>query len=295
MGEIPKTTRDRLLVDAGHRCTICAAPCYEIHHIIEQKDGGGHDDENLIVLCPNCHQQRVHRNKELSPSQLRAYKQGLRDRNEIERRLCLNVEAIVAKIETKDADEAARELAIVASDAVAAVSPDRSPRVHRTVVEATQWLAEREIMRGGARKALEAKWEIERARRVRLVNPPVAIESVDPDSTKKAPDFERACYLTFRFNRGTGYIWQETFEREYKASFYMMKRKMEVCDRHVTLVVGETDNLQDHADFLKQVVQRTNAAVTVRVNKDVDREKAEALARFDSIQTVKCRARTIRL
>ena len=32
----------------------------EIHHIIRQAKDGGDDPDNLIVLCPNCHQRRYH-------------------------------------------------------------------------------------------------------------------------------------------------------------------------------------------------------------------------------------------
>ena len=73
---ILKAARDKLLVDARHRCTICAEKCFEIHHIIEQAEGGTDDIENLIVLCPNCHQHRYHRSGEFTRDQLRLYKKS---------------------------------------------------------------------------------------------------------------------------------------------------------------------------------------------------------------------------
>lgn len=77
---IPTKVRDNLLVEARHRCTICSEKCFELHHIIEQAEGGTDGPENLIVLCPNCHQQRYHRSGEFTRDQLRLYKLKLRER-----------------------------------------------------------------------------------------------------------------------------------------------------------------------------------------------------------------------
>lgn len=88
---ILKRVREELLVEARHRCTICAAMCFQVHHIIEKSVGGSDDADNLIVLCPNCHLHRVHRNNEITVSQLRLYKQRLGEGNEVERRLLLHI------------------------------------------------------------------------------------------------------------------------------------------------------------------------------------------------------------
>ena len=68
------TALERLLFElAGHRCTICAAPWMEIHHIDELSEGGKTEFENLIVLCPNCH-TRVHREQIPTKIELKNYK-----------------------------------------------------------------------------------------------------------------------------------------------------------------------------------------------------------------------------
>ncbi len=71
---ISQKTRDKLLVEAQHRCTVCYEKCFEVHHIVEQADGGSDDETNLIVMCPNCHQHRYHRNGEFTRPQLLEYK-----------------------------------------------------------------------------------------------------------------------------------------------------------------------------------------------------------------------------
>jgi 5-methylcytosine-specific restriction endonuclease McrA len=68
---IPKAVRDVLLVEARHRCTVCSEKCFEIHHIMEVSEGGTDEPDNLIVLCPNCHQHRYHRSGEFTRDQLR--------------------------------------------------------------------------------------------------------------------------------------------------------------------------------------------------------------------------------
>jgi 5-methylcytosine-specific restriction protein A len=40
----------------GHRCTRCAAPAAEVHHLQSRADGGGNELANLTSLCTPCHQ-----------------------------------------------------------------------------------------------------------------------------------------------------------------------------------------------------------------------------------------------
>lgn len=95
---VTKTNRDRLLVEAHHRCTICLETCFEVHHIVEKADGGSDDPENLIVLCPNCHQHRIHRSREITRDQLYLYKQRLSVRTQMLKRLLLNVADVRARV-----------------------------------------------------------------------------------------------------------------------------------------------------------------------------------------------------
>ena len=124
---IPKAVRDQMLVEARHRCTICAEKCFELHHIVEQAEGGGDEAENLIVLCPNCHQHRYHRSREFTRDQLRLYKQQLKEQNEIEKRLLLNLDELRTRIGVDGAEALERELRTELSEAASQVSKDRSP------------------------------------------------------------------------------------------------------------------------------------------------------------------------
>src|SRR5450432_1302825 len=44
------------------QCAWCGENLYDRHHIFPFGEGGLHTEENLILLCPNCHRQ-VHDNK----------------------------------------------------------------------------------------------------------------------------------------------------------------------------------------------------------------------------------------
>ncbi len=56
---IPASLRRRVLVEAGHRCSIhtCRHPDVDIHHIVPWDQCHSHDYDNLIALCPNCHRR----------------------------------------------------------------------------------------------------------------------------------------------------------------------------------------------------------------------------------------------
>jgi hypothetical protein len=58
---IPTATLDKLLDDSWRTCCICKMRGQPIvvHHIQEWKDGGSHEESNLVVLCLN-HHSEVH-------------------------------------------------------------------------------------------------------------------------------------------------------------------------------------------------------------------------------------------
>lgn len=75
---IPAELRRRILVEAGHRCSIptCRYIEVEVHHIVPWAKCNCHEYENLIALCPNCH-RRADRG-EIDRKSLFLYKVNLR-------------------------------------------------------------------------------------------------------------------------------------------------------------------------------------------------------------------------
>ncbi len=58
MSSIPEKTVSVVLVKCARHCCICRrfSPLQiQVHHIIEQCDGGTHDEDNLIPICISCH------------------------------------------------------------------------------------------------------------------------------------------------------------------------------------------------------------------------------------------------
>lgn len=55
---IPSKTKKLIFQEAESHCPFCGqsdVDVLEIHHIIEQAEGGSHEPENLILVCSNCH------------------------------------------------------------------------------------------------------------------------------------------------------------------------------------------------------------------------------------------------
>ena len=295
---IAKAVRDRLLVEARHRCTICAEKCFEIHHIIEQAEGGTDDSENLIVLCPNCHQHRYHRSGEFTRDQLYLYKKGLRESNEIEKRVLQNLEEIRQALATSTPEDAERKLKVELQEAATLVSPDRAPGIHASVQQTSEWLAERDLIRGGARRAIEIEWEV-RKEQEKSKYPALKIARVDDSAFQKAPDFPAAYYLVFFLDKVPHHDWVEVFMAEWEMSFYNMKRKTHIERDRIIMVVADSDNLQGHADHAKRLVEATNNRIHTFVFQQIDQmceqQKREALRQFDAIQSMKARTKDIRL
>ena len=59
---IPKPVSDAVKEKHFFQCAWCCENLTERHHIKEYSVGGKHTEENLILLCPNCHTD-VHKNK----------------------------------------------------------------------------------------------------------------------------------------------------------------------------------------------------------------------------------------
>lgn len=63
--QLSTRTVAKILKRANKKCSLCGwneSTC-DIHHIIEKKDGGSDDMENLICVCPNCHRIIHNENK----------------------------------------------------------------------------------------------------------------------------------------------------------------------------------------------------------------------------------------
>jgi len=74
---IPDPLRSKLLVDAMHRCCLCPEhhDITHVHHVVPINEGGPDTEENLMVVCPTCH-DKIHRIRgRYTTEQLRMYKE----------------------------------------------------------------------------------------------------------------------------------------------------------------------------------------------------------------------------
>ncbi len=54
---IPKKTDDIIRGASGFRCAWCGKYLTERHHIKPLYLGGDHSEDNLVLLCPDCHSE----------------------------------------------------------------------------------------------------------------------------------------------------------------------------------------------------------------------------------------------
>ena len=79
----PSKVRREALVRSDRSCCVCkhmAGRDAEVHHIVQEADGGSNTLENAIVLCSRCHGEAGHynprhpRGSKYSPSELREHR-----------------------------------------------------------------------------------------------------------------------------------------------------------------------------------------------------------------------------
>ncbi|HUT01588.1 MAG TPA: HNH endonuclease signature motif containing protein, partial [Phycisphaerae bacterium] len=75
--KVPRALRDRLLVDAMHRCCLCPEhpDVTDLHHVVPISEGGPDTEENLMVICPTCHAKITRLRSRYTVEQLRMYKE----------------------------------------------------------------------------------------------------------------------------------------------------------------------------------------------------------------------------
>ena len=293
---ISKTVRDKILVEARHRCTICSEKCFEIHHIIEQAEDGTDEEENLIVLCPNCHQQRYHRSKEFTRDQLKLYKAKLKESNEIEKRLLLNIEEIKSHIGELTTAELSNQLHNELNEAAKLIDPTRSPKIQQTILETAKELAEKNELSGGARRAIEIQFEIQRQQKKDQF-PLIKILKINEDAYAKSNEFPAAYKFELILDQNPNYDWIEIFNYMYKKSIYTMKRETKIIDNRIQMIVADSDNLQNHVDFAKRLINDTNNFIQTQGFQEIDRQintaKNQALREYDTINSLKDRTKNL--
>lgn len=69
---IPEKIKRKVRKEAAFGCVVCGVPVIEYHHIVLWSKENKHEVENLVALCPSCH-QKVHNNL-ISSEQLKSFK-----------------------------------------------------------------------------------------------------------------------------------------------------------------------------------------------------------------------------
>lgn len=69
---IPRTVRDKVLVDAMHRCCLCPEhqEVVDLHHVVPIGEDGPNTADNLMAVCPTCHAKIYRIRNRYTPEQL---------------------------------------------------------------------------------------------------------------------------------------------------------------------------------------------------------------------------------
>lgn len=139
---IPDNVAAKILVKSARHCCICRrfSPLQiQIHHIVEQADGGTNDEDNLIPICILCHSSvhtKMHMTKGFSRAELKGHREAVYDMVEkgklpVQPQITGGeMHALSAVIiETLKAEGKSKELSERATEILLAVACEESPAV----------------------------------------------------------------------------------------------------------------------------------------------------------------------
>ncbi len=229
---------------------------------------------------------------------MKLYKEKLREKNEIEKRLLQNLEDIKSQIGTVSNNELLNKMNQELVEATQLISGEDSPSIYLGITGTVNWLAENTLLIEGARKAIEVEWDTKRHQELAKF-PIISLEKIDTDSWAKADQFERAYKLVFILNTTPHSLWRDAFLDHHLHSLYSGKRETYFQGNKLVMIVADSDNLQEHAKYAKQLVDEANKIFTDRVIpaivRDFEQQKRKALEEFDTLQNLKAKTKNIKL
>jgi hypothetical protein len=132
---------------------------------------------------------------------------------------------------------------------------------------------------------------VEYARRVRLVKP-IDVEKI---TITKDTYFANAYIIDLPLDAVPDHVWQDIFEREWRASRHLWDRKLFVLGDRLRLVTP-MDGLEEKLNWVKQVIERTNTLVDEydreaqahlsQMEEQKDKEVLEDKARIEMIRSM---------
>ncbi|MBS7616055.1 hypothetical protein KEJ45_02505 [Candidatus Bathyarchaeota archaeon] len=131
----------------------------------------------------------------------------------------------------------------------------------------------------------------EKAKKVNLLKP----FDANKISIEKDDYFHGAYVIDLPLDTTPDHIWQDIFDREWKASRHLWDRKLFVIGDKVRLITA-AENFKEKLDWVEQVIEQTNKAVeeynrSLEAAKEIERkiswEERAAIERMREILTRK--------
>ena len=87
------------------------------------------------------------------------------------------------------------------------------------------------------------------------------IVDIDTETVELDNSFPGAYAFYIKLSRKPDRQWVHIFNFEWERSIYLMKREIGIVGDRLRLISGADDNIQNHVDFARKLVKKTNARV----------------------------------
>jgi len=114
----------------------------------------------------------------------------------------------------------------------------------------------------------------------------ITIKSVDVDKLEKDDSFPSAYAFYISLDKEPDSTWRYLFDDSWRASLYPMKRPITVEGNKLRLVTADSDNLEEHVRFAKQLLEQTNQRYKEHQGRLSDEEKRKK-AELEKIEKTK--------
>lgn len=158
-------------------------------------------------------------------------------------------------------------------------------------------IAERDMQPKDSRTWLEIDFQIEKLKAIEYWREFNIVE-VDEKGWKKAEEVDNAYEFVVRLDGMPYDEWQSALSIVRSMSLFKMKPTPYLTGDRLSVLVSESDNLQNHLDFLKVLVESTNEQIRLwkpEMLRHLERNCQDKLKDFDVIESLKKKSSNLKL
>lgn len=111
----------------------------------------------------------------------------------------------------------------------------------------------------------------------------IKIKSIDTEKLEKDDSFPSAYAFYIILDREPDSMWRYIFNDNWKSALYLMKRMITIEGNMLRLITSDSDDVEGHVKFAKQLVEQTNEKYKEELASEEKRKKKE----FERIEKTK--------